>query len=434
MKAYPQSPKSVQRTLKYSTVAVFVLLAGIAMQSPARADAKTFYVSKASTAKVKDGLSWNTAWSDVDKIDWSKVTAGDTIKLDGGRAQMRYTGVLNVGADGAERNPIKILSADEAGRNGQVLIDGLLQNRDGINVGNHHDITIQGRTWRSIQVTRCRNAVVTGTESDRVRLKNLEVYNNGFNRGTATSGVQLKGGENFLEQVIARDNANCNVDIYCTKGYFGPQIKRCWIAQDTVAPYNADGVRFNDVRVWGQQHQYINDSVFGPGLKTAIKWSQRNSSLHISNNLFINPSVSCISKTGGQDTYYYSMINPSRNTFFLTPLNSQGRAHANLQFLQGQDMVMNNVVYGGTVDVQIPPNGLTGRATGNVQFRTSGNTTFLSATQTDPKFASPLIYQVGNTALPSALRNLDFSLKSDSPAAGKGSTITSVANLLRTNQ
>lgn len=406
----------------------------LALQAPAKAESKTFYVSRASYCATPDGRSWQTAWNNVDRIDWSKVAAGDTIKIDGGQYEMRYDRVLTVGADGTQSQPIKIVSADEPGRNGRVVIDGLYQNRDGINVGNHHDITIQGRTWRSILVTRCRNAVVTGPDSDHIRMKNLEVYYNGFTGSTTTAGIQLKGGENFLEQVIVRDNANCNVDIYCTKGYSGPQIKRCWIAQDTIGSYTADGIRFNDARIWGQQHQYINNSVLGPGLKTAIRWSQRNSSLHVSNNLFINPSVSCISKTGGTDTFYYSIINPSRNTLFLTPLNHQGMAHSNLQMLQGQDIVSGNVVYGGTVDVTIPPNGLSGRSTGNVQFKTAGNTTFLSSTQTDPQFASPAVYQVNSGAVPSRLRSLDFSFKPGSPATGKGSTITSVANLLSTNQ
>src|SRR5260221_2985401 len=46
------------------------------------ATGNTYYVSK--NGNNADGLSWTTAWNDVNKINWSALNPGDTIVIDGG--------------------------------------------------------------------------------------------------------------------------------------------------------------------------------------------------------------------------------------------------------------------------------------------------------------------------------------------------------------
>ena len=41
-----------------------------------------YYISK--NGNNGDGLSWATAWNELDKINWSVIEPGDTILIDGG--------------------------------------------------------------------------------------------------------------------------------------------------------------------------------------------------------------------------------------------------------------------------------------------------------------------------------------------------------------
>ncbi len=398
----------------------------------------TYYVSKAAMQCHNDGSSWQMAWTELDKIDWSIVKPGDTIKIDGGAypQAMYYATTLKVGADGVQGNAIKILSATEAGHDGFVQIEGYQQRRTGIDVGDHHDIQIQGGKWNSFIVADFKgDGINTGRNSDRIKLKNLTVVANGDTSGGV--GIRLQGGENTLEQMIINDNA-VNVDVYCTKGYFGPKINRCYISNQALwsglnRVYNADGIRINDVPS-SQQHLYITNSVLGPGLATAVTYGLKNSMLHVNNNLFINPKTANLVKTHrALPDYYYSILDFSNNTSFLTPLNAEGGAHSAIDFVQGQDLIFNNVAYGGAVAVTLTPQSLSGRSNGNVQYKTSGNIAFLAPTSVDPQFTSN-VSSLPNSVSVIQQAALDFSLRGGSPATGKGSKITSRNQLLSTNE
>src|SRR6266700_6872250 len=54
-----------------------------------------YYISK--NGNNGDGLSWATAWNELDKINWSVIEPGDTILIDGGSLQMVYTTTLKIG-------------------------------------------------------------------------------------------------------------------------------------------------------------------------------------------------------------------------------------------------------------------------------------------------------------------------------------------------
>src|SRR5205807_1143531 len=57
--------------------------------SNAKAAARsTWYVSK--NGNNADGLSWATAWNELNQINWSVVQPGETIQVDGGSQSMTY--------------------------------------------------------------------------------------------------------------------------------------------------------------------------------------------------------------------------------------------------------------------------------------------------------------------------------------------------------
>ena len=126
-----------------------------AVQSPPT----TYYVSK--NGNNRDGLSWDTAWNELDQINWSSIQAGDTIYIDGGT----YHSSLSVGTSGTPSSPITITGIDN------VVIDGQNQRSRGISIRNKSYIEIS-----NIKVTNQTNDDVYIDASSNVLLEGLEVY------------------------------------------------------------------------------------------------------------------------------------------------------------------------------------------------------------------------------------------------------------------
>src|SRR5690242_16414397 len=82
----------------------------------------TYYVSK--NGNNANGLSWSTAWNELDQINWSKIQPGSTIILDGGISNMIYTTTLTVEKSGVAGSPITIERSTEPGHNGTVALFG----------------------------------------------------------------------------------------------------------------------------------------------------------------------------------------------------------------------------------------------------------------------------------------------------------------------
>src|SRR5687767_2914472 len=67
---------------------------------------QVFYVSKRGNNTT--GLSWATAWSELNRIRWELVRPGATIYLDGGGTRMIYRTTMTFGASGTAAAPIII--------------------------------------------------------------------------------------------------------------------------------------------------------------------------------------------------------------------------------------------------------------------------------------------------------------------------------------
>ncbi|MEM8857554.1 MAG: hypothetical protein AAGD96_04495, partial [Chloroflexota bacterium] len=159
-----------------------------------------------------DGLSWETAWNEMDQIVWQKIKGGDVILLDGGPSKsepMVYGSTLKPAASGDEDNPILIQIAEESGRNGQVVLFGgndlpLPECGQAVWDGTAHqtagetaivfadgvsNITIDGRKRHGIVIHGWRETGITfdpdRTDNDlddntkNITLSYMNIYNNG---------------------------------------------------------------------------------------------------------------------------------------------------------------------------------------------------------------------------------------------------------------
>src|SRR5579883_1080756 len=106
----------------YTLCMVLALLSCTSQPTVQAASRVTFYVSK--NGNNSNGLSWQTAWNELDHINWTVVQPGDTIMLDGGASGMTYTTTLTVGKSGQPGEPITISRSAEPGHDGPVTFFG----------------------------------------------------------------------------------------------------------------------------------------------------------------------------------------------------------------------------------------------------------------------------------------------------------------------
>lgn len=94
------------------------------------AQAATKYIAREAYGGAGNGTSWANAWTNVDKVVWSGLSAGDTVWISGGPlgGTNIYHGNLTDQSgspvDATLGNPITFKASQEEGRNGLVLIQG----------------------------------------------------------------------------------------------------------------------------------------------------------------------------------------------------------------------------------------------------------------------------------------------------------------------
>lgn len=439
----------------FKSLLIASLLALAAFGSVRAASASTYYIGSA-TGTVRDGTSFENAWS-LNGIDWSKVQPGDRIEIDCGKQRtpgnglyINYNGPLKVGKDG-----ITIALSEQPDHNfGNVSIVG---SGSIIDLQGHSNVTIQGSknnrlnlqggsygvplvlvdagaknvTFNNINIAYCNFGMRIGSGTQNVVLKNVDI-------GGASTGLHLQGSTGTVcSQVTIHDNLQ---NVYA-EGAVNPKFDKCWL-------YNSDKAgRFYRQGSYaamftgpssGFTTPAFTNCVIGPGLETGLWFYPSygsNCGLTMKDSLFIGCAGYGIRKEASIASGQQS-INLNSVTMFqarTSPLPSYYPQEVSLRFFESSnpaaEVVSNSIVYDGFVNVF----GTRLLGPKNYQYRTLGQTMTLSASQNDPKFKSD-VSNITGAATFSQLRDLDFSLQSGSPAAGSGSAVTSVQQLLNSFQ
>lgn len=419
----------------------------------------THYVSKAGSNA--DGKSWATAWNELNKINWSVVQPGDTVLLDGGAAEMIYTTSLVVPKSGTSTAPITIKLASETGRNGKAVIFGgrsiplpycdqtsyTYQTSGvrmiGIDLGARAWIVVDGTKWRGITVYgHNQYGVSLSSGSNNITVRNVELYDNGSasqSNGTWEAnqeGVRLSGTNVTFERAIVHDNGQ---DAFQSGGGVANfTLRESWLYNERPHPTDA-GFAFNHCRhpdgiqIYGggvQSGVTVDRSVLGPGFNQGVILGQSPSNgqtatinnVTLRNSLFINATGNNILGYPNVKEQNWRIENV---TSFMTPRNPSGDSH-NALFLEGTGHVVTNSIF-HSGNVYLPDR--LASSQGNCQWATTGHTSYVAGQTSDPQFISN-VAGLGNTPSMATLINTNFALQPGSPCAGKGSSITSVAQLL----
>ena len=331
------------------------------------AQSRTFYVSR--NGANADGLSWTSAWNELDQIDWNTVQPGDTILIDGGSTDcnrqvvvsntsntpvpvncgMVYETTLKPAKNGTSLNPISMQLASDPGRNGTVRIFGgrslplpycgqsgytlpaaRLRGIDGTGVSY---VTIDGTKWSGIMMYGHYEAgVYLNSTSRNITVKNVEIFDNGRVHSDPTQnqkGVALSGQQITFENALIHDNG---ADAFASGGGVANfTLKNSWLYNERqhptqpLEPFNecthSDGIQIFSGGV--QKGILVEDTIIGPGFMQGMILGDHLSccvatiqDVTIRNTLFVSHHGD--SANAGLITKYESSINsapPTNYTF-----------------------------------------------------------------------------------------------------------------------
>lgn len=433
------------------------------LKGNAQTNGNTYYVSK--NGSNKDGISWATAWNELDQINWSVIQPGDIIILDGGSSQMVYTTTLTIGKSGTQSLPITIQRSTENGHNGKVVMFGGRSTplpycgqssytyqqssvAHGIVFRSSSWIVIDGMNWDGISIYgHSSHGVDMTSNPSNDTLRNMEIYDNGtasqsggtWNPDTNGHGIYLNGTNLTFEKMNIHDNSDDEFDTGIGS-INNVTISYSWLHVDREDP-TQPGLPFNQCvhqdgyQIYSGGTQggiLIENSIIGSGLKEGtILGNLYNSqgvgatvnNVTIRNSLFLNKV---------NDIMGYPQIKERNWTIdhvTVWNLNTpQQGAYPHSIFLEGSGhTVTNSIFYGGPFYL---PDGLA-VSSGNCQWNTTGNTSAIVGQTVDPQFVTDVSGFSDATPL-AQIDGADFALRPGSPCTGKGSNVTSVAQFLST--
>ncbi len=210
-----------------------------------------FYVS--ATGDNSDGLTWDTAWNELDQINWGVVVPGSVVYIDGGASldqPMTYNGQLRPTVSGNPNRPILIQLSAEEGRNGQAVFFGgnsiplpecgqmIWDSSEILGAGSSailfengvSNIIVDGRKrqgivihgWEAGGIIFDPDRIDNGQDDNtkNIRLQYMEIYNNGgfeikddgtseglFYPYHAGAGIKLSGIGHKFSHLEIHDNA-----------------------------------------------------------------------------------------------------------------------------------------------------------------------------------------------------------------------------------
>jgi parallel beta-helix repeat protein len=129
--------------------------------------AANHYVDKSASGS-SNGTSWSNAWKSFSSIDWTKVSAGDTIYISGGSSSKTYTSGLIVGKSGSSGAPIVITKGVDSGHNGNVIIDGKGSVSVLVGFKQKQYVTVSGLTLKNTAISNAGRAVEIDDSSNIV--------------------------------------------------------------------------------------------------------------------------------------------------------------------------------------------------------------------------------------------------------------------------
>src|SRR5947208_7545713 len=220
--------------------------------TPTPPSTPSWYVSR-SGSNV-DGRSWGSAWSELNKINWSVVQPGDTIWIDGGATAcpsaydftttrpgvncgMLYQSIMVPAKSGTAAARITIKLSAEVGHNGTAVFfggrttplpyctqSGYTATYSGtvlsaaIQIGNVQNLVFDGRKRSGFMLYghdnfnpgEANGITFTDAGAGYITVRNMEAFDNGHLRSRPvnrySTGIKVRGHDLIFERMLVHDN------------------------------------------------------------------------------------------------------------------------------------------------------------------------------------------------------------------------------------
>jgi hypothetical protein len=425
----------------------FLEIAGLQTSS----SGQNFYVSR--NGNNADGLSWETAWNELNQIRWDAVQAGSVIYIDGGSSEMSYETELSIGSSGIEGAAIQIQASKDIGHEGQVIFFGgrsldlpycgqesyedvpSEQIRGyGIQSNGHDFVTIDGGRWRGIKIHGYLEAgIQLDPDSQNVTVQYVEVYNNGEAKEDSWeggwepdhAGVRLAGENITFRRVIIHDNGQDAFQSMSGDNHIRNfRLEQSWLFNARRHPSvnesanfctHTDGLQIFDGGMVSDIS--FTESIIGPGFTQNVILGQtrnENGSWADVQNVTFQDVV--FTKAADNNVVGYRDTNPGNWLLDHVTIDClETKSHC-LRIPNSNHTIRDSIVINGLITF---PDGLA-TYSGNCQWQTEG---FDIGEEVDPLFV--------NVSLTDVFALDNYAVSSDSPC--QGSRMSSVEQLLSLN-
>lgn len=394
-------------------------------------EGNVFYVSLAGNNS--DGRSWETAWNEIDQIQWDEVRPGDTIVIGGGEY---HTG-MEVEKSGTLGMPITITTNGE-----QVVLDGqrpalpycgqtdYIPEMGGIaiDLDGQSFIVIDGQDWRGIEIRNHFRGIRMQELASNIIVRNVEIHDIGYSRGSGSgtapngAGVRLGGHDILFERVIIHDNGQ---DAFQAGfGVWNFTLRNSWLYNSLEHPIEP-GKSFNycshtdGIQIYGGGQQgpvLVEDSIIGPSFTQGIIIGSKATvdDVVIRNTLFVgSDNAGIIISDGGQSSNWILQN--------LTIVQDECNRCWNLKMNGSGHRIGDSIFWGGPWGIGIFS---WSDAIGNINWLTPD--TYNVAVEVDPIFVDGDYSKFRGEDF----ADFDFTIQNSAIPPGTGSSITSVSELI----
>ena len=319
-----------------------------------------YYVDN-SAEGLNNGSSWHSAWKSFSDIDWSLIGPGDTLYISGGATSKTYNETLQINSSGNSDALITITKGNTFGHDGEVIIDGLNELDNAIDLVREDFVVI-----KNLSLINCiGDGTIHIDDTEGIIIENNSIHANGhggvniresyrciiinnfistpaFSNGQ-TDGIYAQlNTENIYSNnyiVISNNNPLPHCDGIQAYQETASIYSNNYIEQDNYKESDAQGIYITSS--YGV-HKIFNNVIYCPNTGAHLigfrNLTEGTGEVHVYNNTVIGKSPNLLKVSGSNPKIINNILKNTGNTYciyFEDPINNYESIDYNVVFVMG---------------------------------------------------------------------------------------------------